>query len=237
MALSYLWSIDPDNVESSGSGDFLEKWPAQDRKIILQNASTPVEFPRDLFLRPIVRRRGRPLRNTRQRWIYEGQAAIELEQSIEPDSGSYEGCITRGSGPFVIDTFPMIEAVVEDVRRGVPAGIISARFHNGIIRLLCEAGSEAARSVGLARIALSGGVFQNAYLSERLERGFSGWASRFSDISRSRPTTPVSLWVRRISVQKGSAAEKFEKTCLIGFPQLDFTGYRAKAPGIKEPFR
>ena len=104
---------------------------------------------------------------------YEGQAAIELEQSIEPDGGSYEGCLTRGNGPFVIDTFPMIEAVAEDVRRGVPAGIISARFHNGIIRLLCEAGSEASRSVGLTRIALSGGVFQNAYLSERLERGFS----------------------------------------------------------------
>src|SRR5208337_4304263 len=101
---------------------------------------------------------------------YEGQAAIELEQAIEPDDGYYEGGLESGPGPILIDQFPIIEALIEDVGRGVPAGKIAARFHNGVIRTLSQAAMIAAGKTGLNRVALSGGVFQNAYLSERLER-------------------------------------------------------------------
>jgi hydrogenase maturation protein HypF len=48
-------------------------------------------------------------------------------------------------------------------------GRIAARFHNGVIKILREAAVIAAERTGVNRIALSGGVFQNAYLSERLE--------------------------------------------------------------------
>ena len=79
---------------------------------------------------------------------YEGQAAIELEQAIEPDDGYYEGRLESGPGSILIDQFPIKEALIEDVRRAVPAGRIAARFHNGIIRSLGEAAMIAAGKTG-----------------------------------------------------------------------------------------
>ncbi|MHC1727350.1 MAG: carbamoyltransferase HypF [Syntrophobacteraceae bacterium] len=168
MALSYLFSIGSENVERRFA-DFLGHWPEKDRRIILQMLSRRLNSP-------VTSSCGRlfdavaALCGIRLSVNYEGQAAIELEQAIEPDSGFYEGRIEIGEGPLIVDPFPMIEAVVEDNRRGVSAGKIAARFHNGVILILAEAARVAANKAGLNRVLLSGGVFQNAYLSERLEK-------------------------------------------------------------------
>jgi hydrogenase maturation protein HypF len=57
----------------------------------------------------------------------------------------------------------LIEGILFDVNRGVPVGEISARFHNGLAETLVAV----AREFGCARVALSGGCFQNRYLTER----------------------------------------------------------------------
>ncbi len=51
----------------------------------------------------------------------------------------------------------------QSVARGVPAGEISVKFHNA----LAEAVVGVARQVEQLRVALSGGCFQNRYLTER----------------------------------------------------------------------
>ncbi len=171
MALSYLFSIDPQNVESRFA-DFLSQWPEKEWRVILQMLSRRLNSP-------ITSSCGRlfdavaALCGIRFNVNYEGQAAIELEQAIEQDDDSYEGGFQTETGPFIIDSFPMIEAIVEDKRSGVPAGVIAARFHNGIILTLAQAAQLAAERSGLDRVLLSGGVFQNAYLSERLEKQLS----------------------------------------------------------------
>jgi hydrogenase maturation protein HypF len=50
------------------------------------------------------------------------------------------------------------------VRFGVPRGIISAKFHN----TLAEAIIAVAERVALEKVVLSGGCFQNRYLTERV---------------------------------------------------------------------
>ena len=167
-ALSYLWSIDPEGVEHRFA-DFLAAWPNPDAKIVLQMLSRRFNCPPTSSCGRLFDAAA-ALCGIRRSVNYEGQAAIELEQAIEPDDGYYEGRLESGPGSILIDQFPIIEALIEDVRRGVPAGRIAARFHNGVIRTLGEAAMIAAGKTGLNRIALSGGVFQNAYLSERLER-------------------------------------------------------------------
>lgn len=67
---------------------------------------------------------------------------------------------------IIIDWQPMILGVINDVRRGVPAGIVSAKFHNTMAESLVAV----ARRVGEERVALSGGCFQNKYLTERAIR-------------------------------------------------------------------
>jgi hydrogenase maturation protein HypF len=177
-ALSYLWSIDPDNVERRYA-DLLAAWAKQeagsrrqgagDVKIILQMLSRRLNCPLTSSCGRLFDAAA-ALCGIRLSVNYEGQAAIELEQAIEPDEGHYEGRLETGRDCFLIDQIPIIEALIEDVRRGVPVGRIAARFHNGVIQILREAAVIAAGRTGINRIALSGGVFQNAYLSERLER-------------------------------------------------------------------
>jgi hydrogenase maturation protein HypF len=67
---------------------------------------------------------------------------------------------------YVLDWSTMIEAILEDVKNGIPAGIISAKFHNA----LAESIVAVAKRAGQNRVVLSGGCFQNRYLTERAVR-------------------------------------------------------------------
>jgi hydrogenase maturation protein HypF len=65
-----------------------------------------------------------------------------------------------------VDWAPVVEALVADVRSGVSAGVVSARFHNGLVETIVQV----AKRAGLERVVLSGGCFQNRYLAERSVR-------------------------------------------------------------------
>jgi hydrogenase maturation protein HypF len=94
---------------------------------------------------------------------YEGQAAIELEAaaSHQVDHG-YVFQIDPASG--VIKADPAIRAVVEDLLADAPAALVSARFHRGVADLIVASAEHIRAQHGLSRVALSGGVFQNALL-------------------------------------------------------------------------
>jgi hydrogenase maturation protein HypF len=105
----------------------------------------------------------------RQKVSFEGQAAMELEFSldgIETDT-AYPCAIlepdSSGHAPLILDWRPMIEGVLADLKRGLPTGHIAAQFHNGLV----EAIILIARRVGASQVALTGGCFQNRYLTER----------------------------------------------------------------------
>ena len=103
--------------------------------------------------------------NLRHRMYFEGQAAMELEFAIDglaTDEG-YDLPLTTRQSAFVLDWSRMIPAILADVRGGVSAAKISAKFHN----TLAEAVVMIARKCGQPRVALSGGCFQNRYLTER----------------------------------------------------------------------
>ncbi len=88
---------------------------------------------------------------------FEGQAAMALEREI----GSLR---TADAYPLPHgDWSPLIEAVVDGVRRGLDRALIAARFHNALVEWLLRVAGE----VGVERVVLSGGVFQNRYLLER----------------------------------------------------------------------
>ena len=144
---------------------------------------------------------------------FEGQAAMALEFAADPDvrdayplpllpvgerglrrtalpgrpdgpegpsyvGNSSAGAVT-GADPAVLDWEPMIRAILADRSAGVPVAEIAAHFHNA----LAVAAVEAARMVGCPQVVLSGGCFQNALLTERvqgalLEAGFRVYLHR-----------------------------------------------------------
>ena len=108
---------------------------------------------------------------------YSAQAAIELEMCQEEADEGYEFFIDTKEMPWKIDPNPVISAIVEDLRRGVSRGIICGKFHKGIVNILVRICNLAREKTGLKKVALSGGVFQNAYLLTQMEnklkeRGF-----------------------------------------------------------------
>ncbi len=113
----------------------------------------------------------------RQRCSFEGQAAMELEFLLEgvATDEAYplpviESEDVGGRRLLLLDWEPMVRSVLDDGRAGAPPGLISARFHNA----LAEATLTVARRVGEERVVLTGGCFQNAYLTERAVRRLRG---------------------------------------------------------------
>ena len=108
------------------------------------------------------------LAGVREQVNYEAQAAIELEAALEgvSEDWRYPFAIRDASGGWVIDTRPLFLALVQDLREGVPAGVISRRFHLGLVDVLVRAAELVRRRTGLARVCLSGGSYQNTFLLE-----------------------------------------------------------------------
>jgi hydrogenase maturation protein HypF len=105
------------------------------------------------------------LAGVRQVVAYEAQAAIELEgisRGVDRGTTVYTFGVDRRRSPAVIDPGPVLAAVVADVRSGVTAGVIGARFHDAVAALVVELAETVAH--GRQTVALSGGVFQNALL-------------------------------------------------------------------------
>ncbi len=106
------------------------------------------------------------LLNLRHTARFEGQAAMELEFALEGRrvEEGYPFAIRASGDTLILDWEPAVREAVRE--RNVPLAVASARFHN----MLVEMGVEVAKRIGETRVALSGGCFQNRYLTERLTR-------------------------------------------------------------------
>jgi hydrogenase maturation protein HypF len=113
------------------------------------------------------------LANIRTQVSYEGQAAMELEQSSSlglPWTAVQGRQITNykfkieGENILVGE---LLAAVIDDVRRGASAGEISAKFHGAVSDLILAVCQRERERTGIHEAALSGGVFQNVTLLEQ----------------------------------------------------------------------
>ncbi len=112
---------------------------------------------------------------------FEGQAAMAVQfaaeqgmETSERDKEAYPIDLVPSDNPgtkWMLDWRPMINAVLDDLRRGSRAELVAARFHvdlaEGVVRV--------AQAAGLPRVVLTGGCFQNRLLlslvRHRLETG------------------------------------------------------------------
>jgi len=101
---------------------------------------------------------------------FEAQLPMALEAIIEDgveDCYNFE-LLREADKPLQLDLRKTIEGIINDIRKELPAGIISAKFHNGIAAALLAMAKQARESTKLNTVALSGGVFCNRYLTNRL---------------------------------------------------------------------
>jgi hydrogenase maturation protein HypF len=114
------------------------------------------------------------LAGVRQEINYEAQAAIELENLVargETDAYTFDLVPSQtGDTPrtIQIDSAPVIRDVVGDVRASVPSAIIAAKLHNGLAAMIRDVCVRLREGSDLNEVCLSGGVFQNITLLERV---------------------------------------------------------------------
>jgi hydrogenase maturation protein HypF len=95
---------------------------------------------------------------------FDSEAPIRLESVIDPATESY---YPFEAGPSIVlaKTF---KAILDDLyKRDI--SIISAKFHNTIAQIILTVSESIRRETSIRKVVLSGGVFQNKYLLERLK--------------------------------------------------------------------
>jgi hydrogenase maturation protein HypF len=124
----------------------------------------------------------------RDRVSYEGQAAVELEwlaTGVSAD-GTYSFELSEpaaADAPIIVDTRPLIDAVAQEVNRGISAAVIARRFHAALADMIAHVCGRLRDSTRVNVVALSGGVFLNALLTSDVslrlrDDGFSVYRHR-----------------------------------------------------------
>jgi hydrogenase maturation protein HypF len=119
----------------------------------------------------------------RDRVGFEAQAAMELEALADREADIVYPTALAAGETIVVRTTDVVRGVVDDLLREVPAAQIAARFHATLADVLVRVCERLRERTGIGAVALSGGVFQNAWLLkaaiDRLDaRGFEVYSHR-----------------------------------------------------------
>lgn len=97
---------------------------------------------------------------------FEGQTAMKLEFLLTSTAPNQKNFPFRliSSDPIRIDWEPLIRDLWTNYRQKQDPALLAARFHNTLI----EAAVAVTQQLGYERVVLSGGCFQNRYLTEHL---------------------------------------------------------------------
>ncbi|MEM8829737.1 MAG: carbamoyltransferase HypF [Cyanobacteria bacterium P01_G01_bin.19] len=105
----------------------------------------------------------------RQQVSYEGQAALELESAIgdfTTDEVYNFGLIrpkNNANSPIIIDWQAIIQDIAIAITNKKPKAEIAAKFHNTLVEMIVAV----AKKNGRQQVVLTGGCWQNRYLSAR----------------------------------------------------------------------
>lgn len=115
---------------------------------------------------------------------YEGQAAMELESFCASGiKERYKFCIHKEGMEFIIDPQEIFIEIIKDLKEGIDKKIMAAKFHNTVAEFTLNLCGKIRKNSGINKIALSGGVFQNKYLTEKVvslleDKGFKVYTQR-----------------------------------------------------------
>jgi len=114
------------------------------------------------------------LLGVREYAAFEGQAAIEVEALASgPAESRYAFDLSTSCDPWIINPAEVIRSIVRDVTGGHARSAIAAAFHDALAGMIAMVVARIARRSGIRKVALTGGVFQNALLTERAAAALS----------------------------------------------------------------
>jgi hydrogenase maturation protein HypF len=97
---------------------------------------------------------------------FEGEAAMAVEFAADRASWTAAlppAVVREKEGNLIVDWRPLLAAIVRERMAGATPEPLAAALHDGLIEAIVDVASR----VGLQRVVLTGGCFQNARLTER----------------------------------------------------------------------
>jgi len=101
---------------------------------------------------------------------YEGQASIELEAISDINIEQAYKYKVKKQDMYVIEPYEIIIEALNDKKIGVPAKVIASKFQNTIVNLTVDICLLIRVDLGINEVVMSGGVFQNSFLLEKICR-------------------------------------------------------------------
>ena len=95
---------------------------------------------------------------------YEAEAAINLEYIAVKGVRQYYRYTLTDREPIIVELADVIAGVIQDIERGVPKELISAKFHNTVVCFSLDISKKLSKIYKTNKVCFSGGVFQNRYL-------------------------------------------------------------------------
>jgi len=101
---------------------------------------------------------------------FDAQLPMRLESAIDDRVDGYYAfdLVENGNEPVKISLRSMLRQIMDEVQRGVETGAVAAKLHNTLAEALLQTAMLARDRTKLDVVALSGGVFCNRYLANRL---------------------------------------------------------------------
>lgn len=110
----------------------------------------------------------------RRRVSFEGEAAMFLEYAAHA-AGTAEALklptLKETEGRFLLPTGALFDSIVKRKLNGEASELLAAQFHDALARQIVMGCERARELTGIKTAALSGGVFQNLLLLEKVEAG------------------------------------------------------------------
>ena len=91
------------------------------------------------------------------------KAAFEAELPIALEKMASKDCKER----YGFDIKNIFKGIVKDLSTGRDKRLISAKFHNTVAEIIVRTAAKLKKRYGISTVVLSGGVFQNKYLSAK----------------------------------------------------------------------
>lgn len=163
MALAYMFSLLEENIDLKGLP--LEKYTGEAdliRRQLARCVNAPLTSSAGRLFDGVS-----ALLGIREEIDYDSQAAIELESAAMGECGRpapYPFSFSEESGTCIIQTGPLIDAVIRDIRAGVSDSRIAMAFHVTMADMIAALCRRIYEDTGVRHVALSGGVFQNRLL-------------------------------------------------------------------------
>jgi len=163
MALSYLYKYFGDNIDYEVLPAFRSVQPTQIslvREMIDKGINTPLTSGAGRLFDAASALIGLcPVSG------FDSEAPMRLESAINSTTESHYP-YEIGTTVIFAETF---KAVIDDMR-SQDVSFISAKFHNTVALAIAEVSERMRRETSINKVVLSGGVFQNKYLLEKLIR-------------------------------------------------------------------